>query len=481
MSFAICLMLVTAVCFTSDRFIKKNANLLYGISALISVLVIVCTALRLSNQFPQWFRIGVWNPLAWGTFSTAIFAVVMFTGAFRQGSPAIKKLMPIRRELSIIASILTLGHNFSAGQIYFVLLFTEPSKLTGNQLFAAICSLIMLGIMIPLFVTSFPGIRRKMSAKSWKRLQRSAYVFYGLIYVHVLLLNLPKARSGQMNSGINIGIFSVVFLVYGAMRLQKLLCKRWEKLKYIPAAVAVLLALVVGRISIPQQNRVRVMEASTVARAMEEEVVEEDRNRKQEPEIEKIEEDKKEEKKIEKKKKPAKKESFLKKEEEKGKLKEVIETSTEEKAAPPVEREKKAPEKKIQEKQKDKKEKDKEQENKEQEKEEKKKETDTVDLKKEITEPVQPKYKYKNGSFSGSGEGFGGTITVNVTIKDDAITEIKVISHKDDEPFWSEGATIIDRILSSQSTNVDTVSGATFSSGGIKEAVSAALSSAKNE
>ena len=89
-------------------------------------------------------------------------------------------------------------------------------------------------------------------------------------------------------------------------------------------------------------------------------------------------------------------------------------------------------------------------------------------------------YQYQNGTFSGSGEGFEGTITVSVSIENDKITGISVVSSSDDEPYWSEGKAVISRILSAQSANVDTVSGATFSSGGIIEAVRAALNSAKN-
>lgn len=86
----------------------------------------------------------------------------------------------------------------------------------------------------------------------------------------------------------------------------------------------------------------------------------------------------------------------------------------------------------------------------------------------------------KNGTFSGSGEGYWSTITVNVTIQDDVITGITVVSADEDEPFYSNALTVIDRILAIQSTNVDTVSGATYSSGGILDAVAAALASARN-
>lgn len=90
------------------------------------------------------------------------------------------------------------------------------------------------------------------------------------------------------------------------------------------------------------------------------------------------------------------------------------------------------------------------------------------------------KSKYKNGTFSGTADGFQGPITVNVTINNDQITGISVASHSEDDPFWSDAKKVIDSIISAQSTSVNAISGATFSSNGIKQAVGAALNSAKN-
>jgi uncharacterized protein with FMN-binding domain len=97
----------------------------------------------------------------------------------------------------------------------------------------------------------------------------------------------------------------------------------------------------------------------------------------------------------------------------------------------------------------------------------------------EKTEP-EPVRTYRDGTFTGTGEGYEGPITVSVTIQDDVITAISVVSSMEDDDFFADGKTVISRILSAQSTNVDTVSGATYSSGGIIDGVKAALSSAKS-
>ncbi|UZQ51201.1 FMN-binding protein [Clostridium kluyveri] len=89
--------------------------------------------------------------------------------------------------------------------------------------------------------------------------------------------------------------------------------------------------------------------------------------------------------------------------------------------------------------------------------------------------------QYKDGTYEGSGTGFrGGTTTVSVVVKNGKITDITTLSYQDDEKFYDRAAsTVIEEIIDSQSTSVDAVSGATFSSNGIMESVENALSNAK--
>ena len=88
---------------------------------------------------------------------------------------------------------------------------------------------------------------------------------------------------------------------------------------------------------------------------------------------------------------------------------------------------------------------------------------------------------YKDGTYTGSAQGFGGTITVEVTLAGDEITDIQVTSAPgEDSAYLSQGEGVISSIISAQSTDVDTVSGATFSSTGIINAVVDALGKAEN-
>ena len=88
---------------------------------------------------------------------------------------------------------------------------------------------------------------------------------------------------------------------------------------------------------------------------------------------------------------------------------------------------------------------------------------------------------YKDGIYTGSAQGFGGAITVQVTLANDEITDIQVTSAPgEDSAYLSQGEGVISSIISAQSTDVDTVSGATFSSTGIINAVVDALGKAEN-
>lgn len=89
---------------------------------------------------------------------------------------------------------------------------------------------------------------------------------------------------------------------------------------------------------------------------------------------------------------------------------------------------------------------------------------------------------YQDGTYEGEGSGFGGSIVVQVTLSGQQMTDIQIISASgEDQAYLSIAKGIIDTILSEQSTAVDTVTGATFSSTGILNAVEDALGKAEKK
>ena len=217
MLFIISLIIVALFIYFLKDSLKKYANIFYIGAAVISIAVFLLEFLPM-HLFVKNNILGIF---AKGSLGTAMFVVVMYTGALPKGNKLIAPLMKIRGELSITAAILVLCHNFTYGMTYFRMLFTKTSLLSATQLAAAVISLVLIAIMIVLTVTSFPSVRKKMQAKKWKQLQRTAYVFYGLMYVHIILINIPYARLGLGMYVANVVIYSIVFLGYAAMRISK--------------------------------------------------------------------------------------------------------------------------------------------------------------------------------------------------------------------------------------------------------------------
>lgn len=93
---------------------------------------------------------------------------------------------------------------------------------------------------------------------------------------------------------------------------------------------------------------------------------------------------------------------------------------------------------------------------------------------------TESEFLYQDGTFEGSAKGFGGTITVSVELEKDEIKNLSILSaEKEDEAYLSMAKSILDTIIEKQSTDVDTISGATYSSTGLRNAVVDALGKAK--
>ncbi|MGM9579107.1 MAG: FMN-binding protein [Evtepia sp.] len=323
--------------------------------AAVGIAVVVAVVTWAGVSLPAGFSKWVWPVFARGGLAGGLFVLVMFAGAFPNGSVPSRRLMPIRGPLSILASILTLGHNAAFGKTYFTLLFTSPAQLPLNQLLAAICSIVMLLIMLPLFVTSFQRVRRKMAPKQWKALQRLAYGFYALLYCHILLLSLPQALAGSGAYQLTVFVYSAVFLSYAVCRVLKAAARRKKTMSTLPrrqlgSAACCVAAVLVVVLCLPAKGMASGAEGSAGG--------------------------------------------------------------------------------------------------------------------------------YADGVYSGSAMGMNAQIAVSVTIRDNTITDIAIDSHREDEPYFTDALAVIDDILDTNSLEVDTVSGATYSSGGILDAVADALSQA---
>lgn len=476
MNFLISIILTALLIFIGRKFIKKHSIFCYIVTGIISLLIIIASYSGAISSFPPFFKNNIMPLFTKSTFATSIFVVVMYTGALKNGSKLMKILMPIRAELSIIASILTLAHNISFGRYHFVTLFTTPKSMSLNMILAAIISIILIAIMIPLMITSFPIIRKKMKYKSWKKLQRSAYVFYGLIYIHVMLIMLPIAKGGNLQYILNVLIYSLVFLIYAAMRVNKALNKKvFNKSRTVTAycIAVVAFACITAYALMPSSAQKNTASASNNTNKAEislnenadssnddssndeNEIKDENSDSNNEDETKdaaslNIEEN------LNKDNKSLTAQDNLKdnntssnvgNESNAGNESNINNTPSSSDNVPSTpSNPPSAP-------------------------------NDTPS-----NEPTGSTSSiYKDGVYEGTGSGYNGNITVKVTIKNDVITNLVVIDTVDDSPFVDTAISgIFDSILSSQSPDVDTVSGATFSSKGLISAVKAALKNAEN-
>lgn len=230
--------IITARC--GKTFIRKHVTLCRLIClAVVALCVLLEETLQLSAAAEY-----ATNLVIHGGLAGAFFILVMFAGALHSKSRWKMVLVPIRGELAIYASILASGHIFIYGKTQYSHLLMGDDMLPAIRI-SVIITIIMIALMLPCFVTSFIRIRKKMNPQRWKKLQRSSYLFYALIYLHVFFVNLPAALDGQLTHIQNIFLYSVIFLLYFGMRIRKELDRRGKQHGKFALAVSVFLAATV--------------------------------------------------------------------------------------------------------------------------------------------------------------------------------------------------------------------------------------------
>ncbi len=363
MQYVISLCLVTIIVLVADEVFRKRPLPFYVGAILLASISVVFS----------WSGISIPDSvISRGTLAGAFFTLVMFAGVFPQGSFGAKTFMPVRAQLSIIGSIFALSHGLSLGKPYFLKLLsgiigTDNAEFDFVTIISLVIAASLMLIMLPLFITSFKVIRKKMNPKRWKNLQRFAYLFYALIYLHILAFEIPKAMRGISGYAVNVFAYSLVFFSYLFCRILRAVYKNRKevmaKMQITGVMVSLLLATVGTSYVMKQaanQGKELVPDLPEVAGA-------------------------------------------------------------------------------------------------------------------------RKTYGYVDGTYHGTGMGNNGKIGVDVTISDGAIKDIRITDFPDDADYFdidSDGAFMIQNMIESQSTVVDTVSGATCSSEGIIDAVNAALSEA---
>lgn len=200
--------------------IKKHAIIFYVLALFLDVFFVVDQWVSL----PKWLSDFVFICIQKCTLSLAIFIIVMYIGIFRKGSKPRTYLMPIRKELSIMACFLALGHMTIYVSSYASRMLGNFASLDLNIAVSLIISLLLFILLLTLGVTSFDLVKKHMSTKNWKRVQKLSYLFFMLVYLHVLLFLLPSAFQGGQAAQISVVIYSAIFIFYAGARIIAALC-----------------------------------------------------------------------------------------------------------------------------------------------------------------------------------------------------------------------------------------------------------------
>ena len=218
MDFLVVLVFAAAGAFALRNPLKKAPVAFYALAVAVSVLFIA------TGYFPM--PRALWSTLFLLVqkcmLALALFAVVMFIGVFSRDSRVGRWLRPVRAELSIIAWILSLGHM----AVYLLSYLPRLGALKDTVLVAFVVALVLFALLLVLGVTSFNAVKKRMKKESWKRVQSLAYVFFGLVYVHLMLMLLPSAVQGGAAAQVSVAVYSVLFVAYAVLRVRRALVDR---------------------------------------------------------------------------------------------------------------------------------------------------------------------------------------------------------------------------------------------------------------
>ena len=399
--------------------VKKKPAVLYGICILLS-LVSIFYPREGGLPFLDFFFKKIMQR---GILAGSLFILVMLAPVLPKSFSGRKTIYLLRGEMAICASLITLAHNLAFGGKYFGALFLGQGHISLMELHAAIVSCLMILLLIPLTITSFQTVRRKMQAKTWKRLQNWSYLFYLLLYLHIFFIYQGALIRGKGEYFFTLMLYSFIFGFYGFLRIRQYrVQKESREKKAVPLLrIGGILPIVCLFLSV-------FYSAGKYRAALEANV---DKIRAQETVAES-------------------KESADNAAENKGSVESI--GNGEEKSDSALEASG-----------------DKASAN-----------STAASSDSKAVDANSASGTYKDGEYFGKASAYNGNVEVKVTISGGKMTAIDIVKTKDDEDYFFDAQKkVIPEILEKQSTDVDAVAGATTSSEGIAHAVEKALEQAK--
>jgi len=399
--------------------VKKKPAVLYGICILLS-LVSIFYPREGGLPFLDFFFKKIMQR---GILAGSLFIWVMQAPVLPKSFSGRKTIYLLRGEMAICASLITLAHNLAFGGKYFGALFLGQGHISLMELHAAIVSCLMILLLIPLTITSFQTVRRKMQAKTWKRLQNWSYLFYLLLYLHIFFIYQGALLRGKGEYFFTLMLYSFIFGFYGFLRIRQYrVQKETREKKAVPLLrIGGILPIVCLFLSVfYSAGKYRAaLEANVEKIRMQETVAES-------------------------------KESADNAAENKGSVESI--GNGEEKSDSALEASG-----------------DKASAN-----------STAASSDSKAVDANSASGTYKDGEYFGKASAYNGNVEVKVTISGGKMTAIDIVKTKDDEDYFFDAQKkVIPEILEKQSTDVDAVAGATTSSEGIAHAVEKTLEQAK--
>ncbi|WP_455026091.1 FMN-binding protein [Oribacterium sinus] len=207
--------------------LKKKPAVLYGICILLS-LVSIFYPREGGIPFLDFFFKKIMQR---GVLAGSLFIWVMLAPVLPKSFSGRKTIYLFRGEMAICASLITLAHNLAFGGKYFGALFLGQGHISLMELHAAIVSCLMILLLIPLTITSFQTVRRKMQGKTWKKLQNWSYLFYLLLYLHIFFIYQGALIRGKGEYFLTLMIYSFIFGFYGFLRIRQYRMQKESKEK----------------------------------------------------------------------------------------------------------------------------------------------------------------------------------------------------------------------------------------------------------
>ena len=401
--------------------LKKKPAVLYGICILLS-LVSIFYPREGGLPFLDFFFKKIMQR---GVLAGSLFIWVMQAPVLPKSSPQRKTIYLFRGEMAICASLITLAHNLAFGGKYFGALFFGQGHISLMELHAAIVSCFMILLLIPLTITSFQTVRRKMQAKTWKKLQNWSYLFYLLLYLHIFFIYQGALIRGKGDYFFTLMIYSFIFGFYGFLRIRQYRIQKESKEKktFPLLRIAGILPIVCLFLSVFYSGgKYRAALEANVDKIRAQETIAESKES-----ADNAAENK------------GSVESIGNGEEKSDSSEKALEASGDKASA------------------------------------------NSSDGSSDSEAAAgSASGAYKDGEYLGKASSYNGNVEVKVTISGGKITAIDIVKTKDDEEYFFDAQKkVIPEILEKQSTDVDTVAGATTSCEGICHAVQKALEEAK--